>query len=298
MRDEIAIVENVQVRAAEAFRAAHRALREAETRERRAAETLREAMQASARARVSLGVALLEARKAWPQRGPRAKGWGDLLASEGIDDATAWRYMRLAESPEAQLSLTGEGNVPTYAALGLAGEPGWSDAPHAVEGGDGGDAPPPDRDTWCTPRWITEAIGPWDLDPCANERSHVQALVQYLLSRGEDGLALATEVTADRRVFINPPYSDVMPWVQAYRHTRFCFLVKFDPSTRWFTELLAQTDLVLFPRRTRIEFEPPPGIPRDGGNQFPHGLFFARADDALPEIRAACFTFTVPRPAA
>jgi hypothetical protein len=279
MRDEIAIVENVQVRAAEVFRDAHRALVMAEAEERRAATTLQAAQQASARARVALGVALLEARKAWPQRGPRAKGWGEMLASEGIDDATAWRYMRLAEAPGAQIALTGERNVPTYGELGLAGQrdvpaPGDADAP-------------PDRNTWCTPKWIADAIGHWGLDPCSNERSHVQSTRVCRLDRGQDGLALADGVAAD-----------VMPWVLAYGHTRFCFLVKFDPSTKWCAELLAHTELVLFPKRTRIEFEPPPGVPGDGGNQFPHGLFFARAEDATAEIRAACFEFHVPRAAA
>ncbi len=147
-----------------------------------------------------------------------------------------------------------------------------------------------DRDTWCTPKWITAAIGTVDLDPCANERSHVQAARTFCLDIGQDGLALALGVDPETKTFINPPYSNVMPWVEGYGHTRFCFLLKFDPSTKWFAALMAKTALVLIPKGTRVQFEAPPGVPAEktGSNPFPHALFFARAIDASQEIRKLC----------
>ncbi len=148
-----------------------------------------------------------------------------------------------------------------------------------------------DRDTWCTPKWIADALGAWDLDPCSNERSHIQSARSFRFDeRGEDGLALASSIDATARVFVNPPYSAVAPWIAAYGHTRFCFLLKFDPSTKWFTALMALTELVLIPQGTRIQFEAPPGVPpeKSGSNQFPHALFFARAVDASDDIRAKC----------
>lgn len=151
-----------------------------------------------------------------------------------------------------------------------------------------------DRDTWCTPRWITDAVGRWDLDPCSNPRSTVQADETCRLDCGQDGLEHAALVAHTARVFINPPYSDVMPWVQAYRHTRFCFLLKFDPSTRWCEALLEHTSVVLFPRRTRVEFSPPPGV-ESSANPFPHALFYARLADVTDAIRALCFTWSVVR---
>lgn len=112
----------------------------------------------------------------------------------------------------------------------------------------------------------------------------------HLRTRGEDGLALAEEVPNRYRVFLNPPYSDVMPWVQAYKRTRFCFLLKFDNSTKWFEELIGYTSVVLFPKRTRIEFVAPPGV-ESSSNPFPHALFYACEDDVTSAIRRLCFEF-------
>jgi hypothetical protein len=148
----------------------------------------------------------------------------------------------------------------------------------------------PDRDSWCTPKWLCDAIGAWGLDPCSNERSHVRATFTFRLDRGEDGLKLAASVAPESRVFVNPPYGDVPPWVRAYKHARFCFLLKFDPSTRWFCELYAATALVAIPRRRRIAFEPPPGV-RASSNPFPHALFYARAEDATDAILRSCIAW-------
>lgn len=148
-----------------------------------------------------------------------------------------------------------------------------------------------DRDTWTTPLWIASAIGLWDLDPCSNDRSKILAARTFSIDRGQNGLVLARFVSKLSRVFINPPYSDVWPWVRAYAHTRFCFLVKFDPSTKWCGELISKTELVLFPKRTRVAFDPPPGIAEPEGNQFPHGLFFKHAADATAAIRSLCYSW-------
>ncbi len=149
------------------------------------------------------------------------------------------------------------------------------------------DSDAPDRDTWCTPKWLADALGHWEIDPCSNSRSHVQADERFDLSRGQDGLnALVAGVY---RVFINPPYSrgQVIRWVNAYKHTRFCFLLRFDPSTEWFDELMRHTAVVAVPNR-RVNFEPPPGV-ESSSNPFPHGLFYADEDDATDEIRRLCF---------
>jgi hypothetical protein len=60
-------------------------------------------------------------------------------------------------------------------------------------------------------------------------------------------------------------------------------------------ELIERTHLILIPKGTRIQFEPPPGVPLDKAmaNQFPHALFYAREEDATPEIRALCFAWRV-----
>lgn len=255
--------------------------------------------------RVVLGRFLLKAKAQLPIRGTPTHGWMAFLEAIEMDDTTATRYIKLAE---ATLTLTESNSdqVPTYGELGLDRRegplpqfdiPSPTDddiAPRVTD-----DDPAPsidiDRDTWCTPSWITEAIGTWDLDPCSNERSEVKSTRTFLLDRGEDGLELAAGVKKAERVYINPPYSDVTPWIEAYKHTRFCFLLKFDPSTKWFELLMKHTGLVLFPRGTRVEFKAPPGVPTSGSNPFPHALFFARRELAAKAIKKLCHVPWMPR---
>lgn len=148
-----------------------------------------------------------------------------------------------------------------------------------------------DRDSWTTPAWITVALGPFDLDPCSNPRSLVLAHRTFELARGEDGLALASGVDSESRVFINPPYSSgqVIRWAQAYAHTRFCFLLRFDPSTAWFRFLYQRSGVVCVPRK-RVNFDPPPGV-KAFSNVYPHALFFARLEDASEQIKRLSFAW-------
>ncbi len=158
------------------------------------------------------------------------------------------------------------------------------------------------RDGTCTPKWLADLIGPVHLDPCSNERSHIQArLVACGLDAPAyddghtvdpiDGLALASEIPFGWDTYINPPYSrgQVIKWVRAYCHTRFRFLLRFDTSTEWFEELLEVTGYVWFPRRRRIDFDPPPGVDFSN-NPYPHGLFLKEYPNA--GLVAAGYTFT------
>lgn len=316
-----AIVESALAQQIKAVRNAAAALQRAERHETEAEARMVDARETAAQRRLELGRALLDARRAWPARGPNARGWGEFLAREGIEERTARRYMEAAGAQPSEL----DGDAPAEEQPDPApatqptpdrGQPAaefsdseFSDSkPVVSENSDGAvvadraePAPPEleiDRDTWCTPRWIADAIGEFDLDPCSNDRSAIHAIYTYRLDRGEDGLKLLTSKWIDPtspKVFVNPPYSDVRPWIAAYKHTRFCFLLKLDPSTRWFAELYAATELILIPRGTRIQFEPPPGVPADKAiaNQFPHALFYARAEDATSEIRTLCFPWRV-----
>lgn len=152
----------------------------------------------------------------------------------------------------------------------------------------------PDRNTWCTPRTWALAVGHWDLDPCSNERSHIQAARTFRLDHGQDGLALARTVAPATRVWINPPFGrgEVIRWVRAYRHTRFCFLVRLDPSTEWFDALINASETLLVPRGERIEFDAPPGV-RPSKNPFPHVLAYADHRDVTPAVEALCFEWRV-----
>jgi hypothetical protein len=146
------------------------------------------------------------------------------------------------------------------------------------------------RDSWCTPRWLADAIGEFDLDPCSNPRSHVKARKTYQVERGEDGLDPSSfRLMGSCRTFINPPYSrdQVQRWIDAYKHTQFCFLLRFDPSTKWFQDIYDASGLIAIPRGRRINFEPPPGVSASS-NVFPHALFYRNPSDATGEVIRAC----------
>lgn len=119
-------------------------------------------------------------------------------------------------------------------------------------------------------------MGVFDLDPCSNERSHVHAHYKFALP--QDGLALAKIVPARTRTFINPPYTrgEVTRWIAAYAHTDFTFLLRWDPSTTWFAEMLKHARFAWFPLGERINFEPPPGV-KGTSATMPHALYCKRA---------------------
>lgn len=301
------------------------ALREADADVGLAAEVAEKAVsraeelrQIAATRRLEFGRALQRARAGWPERGPKAKGWTDMLERIGIGPDAASDAIAYAKAVMERFSGT-DGRVPeklpTLAEAGIDKRPRASDATdnrpayggdrqRETDAPDDRDAPPdnviplelddpepkaPDRNTWCTPKKWADAIGPVDLDPCSNERSHIQAKATFVLERGENGLALAPEVPDDQLEFINCPYGRglVIQWVRAYGQKRFIFLLKFDPSTKWFAELIARTTVVMFPKDERMEFEPPPGV-ESSSVQFPHAFFYAREEDITDEMRALC----------
>jgi hypothetical protein len=125
----------------------------------------------------------------------------------------------------------------------------------------------PDSDEWNTPGWLCELLGDFDLDPCSNDRSLVRAAKRYTLAAGNDGLLDPWEGS----VFCNPPYSDPLPWCKrlAGYPGPWCALVKLDPSTRWWSELItASTGHAAF--RHRIKFDRPDKQPLSAN--FPSAL--------------------------
>lgn len=160
------------------------------------------------------------------------------------------------------------------------------------------------RGTWCTPKAWADRVGPWDVDPFSNPRSHIVSAQACMLERGDTGLAIADEpgtyrcggevrhATDETRVFIQPPYEIVLEALAHYGHTRFCALLRFDPSTTWFAKLYRLSSLVCVTRR-RIPFEPPPGV-KASAQPFPHALFYRRAEDATPAVLRACIAWRTP----
>ena len=135
-----------------------------------------------------------------------------------------------------------------------------------------------DRDSWCTPQWLTKLLPVVDLDPCSNERSTVKARTAYRLDRGEDGLALPWVGS----IFVNPPFSNILPWAQklnAEPVVGAAFLVNVDPSTAWWHELTKRLRYALFFRR-RIQFAPPGGV-KPSTNSKPQALLMDPAFESM-----------------
>jgi hypothetical protein len=149
------------------------------------------------------------------------------------------------------------------------------------------------RQEWCTPKWLADLIGLVDLDPCSNGRSHIQSSCRIRRELRGDGLAGQSAgwwtghageqgyAGTSTTVFINPPYGNVGAWVRHYAHTRFVFLLRWDPSTDWFAELHPHCTHIWHPGE-RIQFKPPPRI-RASTNPFPHALYLRDPDPGLLE---------------
>ncbi len=115
-----------------------------------------------------------------------------------------------------------------------------------------------DRDSWCTPKWLTDLLPTVTLDPCSNPRSTVKAHRTCSLENGEDGL---TRSWKNCSVMVNPPYSKILPWAEKTRDcAAFIFLVNHDPTTKWWRELRANGGHAIFLFHRRIQFTPPEGI--------------------------------------
>lgn len=87
----------------------HIVVRDAERGAADAEATAEKARDKAARARLELGRKLVEARKAWPARGPNAKGWGEFLRDAGIGEDAARDWMRLAGYVEEISRPSGDG---------------------------------------------------------------------------------------------------------------------------------------------------------------------------------------------
>lgn len=168
----------------------------------------------------------------------------------------------------------------------------------------------PNRGTWCTSESVARAVGPFDLDPFSNPRSHIVSATACMLERGDDGLAgprrgeyfvaptggvlapgeaqrwpTATGnrvADADTRVWLQPDYRFVRKAFDHYAHTRWAALLRFDPRTDWMKHIYARSELVCV--LWESEFEPPPGVEKPPGNTFPHAIYYRYAKDVTDDV--------------
>ena len=89
------------------------------------------------------------------------------------------------------------------------------------------------NDTLETPSWVTDEIGPFDLDPCAGAGTRIAA-TNWAIGRGENGL----DRTWLGFVWCNPPFSEKQKWIaRMQEHRNGILLLPERGSAPWFGPL-------------------------------------------------------------
>jgi hypothetical protein len=112
-------------------------------------------------------------------------------------------------------------------------------------------------DEWITPRYLLDALGPFDLDPCASvNRQWDTARRHYIES--ENGLAQRWR----GRVWLNPPYGDqIGGWMRKLAdHGDGIALVFARTDAAWFFDTVWERASGALFLRGRIPFFNPDGV--------------------------------------
>lgn len=115
-------------------------------------------------------------------------------------------------------------------------------------------------DSWLTPPWLIEAAGPFDFDPACPPNMPWRTAIR-MVALPENGL----DVSWSGFVWLNPPYSDIRPWVEKLAaHGNGLLLVPAKATdTRWAQFTLQTADAILF-IAGRLLFHYPNGIKSKG----------------------------------
>lgn len=121
-------------------------------------------------------------------------------------------------------------------------------------------SPVSESEVWLTPPGIIEALGPFDLDPCACMEPRPWPTAREHFTRLENGLAQPWR----GRVWCNPPYGGpaiIRPWMHRMAdHGRGTLLIFARTETEAFHEFVwRRADALLF-LRGRLHFHRPDGV--------------------------------------
>jgi phage N-6-adenine-methyltransferase len=245
--------------------------------------TLRLAEQKGDKSRAVIGASLLRMRGIFPERGPKAKGWGEFLASVELEQRTAYNYMEFARRVSETVSETQPDPPATYADVGMDNRPRKGDAaepdppPPYVPHETGVPCQPPrahvsnntGNNEWYTPPEYLEAarvvMGGIDLDPASSEIANRAVDASRFYTEDDNGL----EQPWAGRVWMNPPYAQplishfcerVAASYEAEEISAAIVLVNNGTETKWGQRLLGASSAVCFPSG-RIRFVDPEGNP-------------------------------------
>lgn len=118
------------------------------------------------------------------------------------------------------------------------------------------------RDSWRTPQWLFDYYDrtyKFGLDLAASDTNHLCDVYLTDDSLNVNGLGPTQQIlgymyltgVSDRAIWCNPPYSDIMPWVDACvalsQYVPVVMLIPSDTSVKWFAkawEHSAQVDFI------------------------------------------------------
>ena len=135
--------------------------------------------------------------------------------------------------------------------------------------------------TWLTPPHITDALGPFDLDPCGHEGWETAAK-HYVLPT--DGLAQPWH----GMVWLNPPYgSEVWSWLDrlAEHGTGIALMFARTETAGFVEQVWAKADAILF-LHGRLHFHHADGNRADANSGAPSCLV-AYGTEAVARLRAS-----------
>lgn len=128
--------------------------------------------------------------------------------------------------------------------------------------------------SWITPRFILDALGSFDLDPCASDPQPWPTAKQMLTSNGLD-------FHWEGRVWLNPPFHryEVAKWVRRLADHQFGIaLLHARTEAEWFDPVWDQADSILF-LSDRLYFYYPDGRRADANSGAPACLIaFSKFD--------------------
>ena len=137
-------------------------------------------------------------------------------------------------------------------------------------------------DDWLTPPWLLEQLGEFDLDPCCPP-SMPWRTAKRMLTLDDDGL----HADWSGRVWLNPPYSEILPWVaKLARHGHGMLLVFARTDTSWFQDHVFPEASALLFLRGRLFFHRADGAraPANAGGPTVLAAYGGADADALRSV--------------
>ena len=136
--------------------------------------------------------------------------------------------------------------------------------------------------TWLTPKWLIDALGDFDLDPCVPDGGMPWKTAAQMVSKSMDGLKADWD---GKRIWLNPPYGrEAEPFFRKMIHRKSgggIALVFARTDTRlWQDMIFPNATAILFLRR-RLRFCKHDGTPGETATAPSALIAFSEYDAAL-----------------